>query len=240
MDNRWNVLGPIVGLGLILNLTGCPNPNTYGTPRTTPPGRVSHSIAVEAIGAHGGGGSIDLPTGPTYTLRVGATDNFDVGFRVANMSTLGADAKFNFLKGAFDIAIDPGVQAFYYSVGTSSSDGTSAKTSLSGAYLHLPLLFGANLSESVTLVPTIGIMYGIASSSSTVSSPDENESVKASGNTGLIGRLGLGANFRLGQSFAMQPEVTVMKSFKQGAEGVLYLAGLGFNFGALPDFSDLK
>ncbi len=241
MDNRWNVLGPIVGLGLILSLTGCPNPNTYGTPRTTPPGRVSHSLAAEAIGAHGGGGSLDIPTAPTYTLRVGATDNLDVGFRVANMTTLGADAKFNFLKGGFDIAVDPGVQVFYYSLGATSADGTTtAKTSVSGAYLHLPLLFGANLSESVTLVPTLGIMYGIVSSSNTVSSPDENESVKASGNTGLIGRFGLGADFRLSQSFALHPEVTVMKSFKEGSEGVVYLAGLGFNFGALPDFSDLK
>jgi hypothetical protein len=224
----------------LLASTGCPNPNTYGTPRTVPAGHISHSIAVEAIGAHAGGASVDLPTAPTYTMRIGAAENLDVGLRVANLTTLGADLKWNFLKGPFDMAIAPGAQFFYYSTGTSSGSN-SASASISGTYLHLPLLLGINLTENVTLVPTVGIMYGAVGGSSSVSSGDgSNDSVKASSNTGVIGRFGFGADFRVSAKFALHPEITIMKGFRERAEGVVYLAGLGFNFGTLPDYSDVK
>jgi hypothetical protein len=235
---RKLILGAF-GLASIVSLTGCPNPNTYGTPRTTPAGKISHSIAVEAIGAHGGGASVDVPTAPTYTLRLGVADNVDLGFRVANMSTFGFDGKINFLKGGLDLAVDPGIQGFYYSLGTSAGN-TSASSSVSGAYFHLPLLVGINLSQGVTIMPTAGIMYGVVSTTETVNSDSGNDSVKGSANSGLIGRFGLGLDFRVSQGFGMQPEVTIMKSFKSGAEGVLYLAGLGFKFGHLPDYSDIK
>src|SRR4051812_2568805 len=189
MDNASKYVGSLLGLGLVLTLSGCPNPNTYGTPRTTPVGKVAHSIAAEAIGATGGGVSVGpFPAPPTYTLRVGVADNADIGVRLGNMSTLGVDGKYNFIKThGLDVAVDPGAQFFYFSA--SSSAGTaSASTSITGTYLHLPLLLGVNVGDSLTFVPTAGIMYGIVSGSSTASSGDSKDSVKASSNTGLIGR----------------------------------------------------
>jgi len=240
MHDAVKGLGLVVGLGWLFTLTGCPNPNIYGTPRTTPAGKISHSIAAEAIGAKTDSGGATFPTAPTYTLRVGATDNLDIGVRIANSSTLGVDGKFNFLKSrSFDMAIDPGAQFFYFS--TSSSSGTSnSSVSIMGTYLHLPLLMGVNLGSSVTLMPTAGIMYGVISGSSSASSGSSSDSVKADANTGIIGRFGLGVNVRILDGFAMQPEFTMMKSFKDGASGYLYLAGLGFNFGALPSYADGK
>jgi hypothetical protein len=196
-------------------------------------------VALEAIGAHGGPVSVDVPTAPTYTLRLGVADNVDLGFRAANLTTFGFDGKINFIRGGFDLAVDPGIQAFYYSLG-SSAGNASASQSVSGAYFHLPLLFGINVSQGFTIVPTAGIMYGVVSTSASVSSDSGNDSVKASGNSGIIGRFGLGFDARVSSGFALHPEVTIMKSFKEGAEGILYLAGLGFNFGHLPDYSDIK
>jgi hypothetical protein len=237
---KTQFFGYVAAGACLLGTTGCPNPNTYGTPRTVPAGHLSHSIAAEAIGAHGGSTSVDLPTAPTYTMRIGAADSVDIGVRVANLTTLGADVKWNFLKGGLDLAVAPGAQFFYYSTGN-SGNANSASASISGTYLHLPLLIGANVSEHVTLVPTIGIMYGVVGGSSSVTSSDgSNESVKASSNTGIIGRLGFGADFRVSAKFALHPEFTFMKSFREGAEGFVYLAGLGFNFGTLPDYSDIK
>jgi hypothetical protein len=231
-------IGCCVGLGWLVTLTGCPNPNIYGTPRTTPAGKISHSVAVEAIGFKSDTTSGTFPTAPTYTFRIGATDNLDIGVRVGNSSTLGVDGKFNFLKShSFDMAVAPGAQVFYFSA--SSSSGTSSTSStVAGTYLHLPLLFGVNLGQSATIMPTAGIMYGIASGSSSTSDSSGNDSVKASSNTGIIGRFGLGVNLRVTDGFAMQPEFTLMKPFKDGASGYLYLAGLGFNFGALPSYAE--
>ena len=80
-----------LNLGLLgvaaLVCTGCPNPNTYGTPRTTPSGKLSHSIAVEAVGISATDGatgeevSATAPTLPTYTLRIGLADQLDMGIR---------------------------------------------------------------------------------------------------------------------------------------------------------------
>jgi len=240
MQRAVKGIGFVLGLSWLFTLTGCPNPNIYGTPRTTPAGKISHSIAAEAIGFKTDSGGATFPTAPTYTLRIGATDNLDIGVRIANLSTLGVDGKFNFLKTrSFDMAVDPGAQFFYFSSSASSSDGTSSSSaSIMGTYLHLPLLFGINLGSSVTLVPTAGIMYGMISGSSSASSGSSSDSVKADANTGVIGRFGLGVNLRILNGFAMQPEFTVMKPFKEGSSGYLYLAGLGFNFGALPGYED--
>jgi len=243
MQKIAKFLGYLAATTALFATTGCPNPNTYGTPRTVPAGQVSHSIAAEAIGAHRDGVGVDLPTLPTYTMRIGATEGLDIGLRVANLTTLGADVKWNFLKGStFEMAVAPGAQVFYYSLGSSSSsNGASATSSITGTYLHLPLLMGINVSQRVTLVPSVGIMYGAVNGSSSATTSDgSSDSVKGSANTGVIGRFGFGADFRLSPKFALHPEITFMKSFAEGARGVLYLAGLGFNFGALPSYDDVK
>lgn len=211
-----------------LMLTGCPNPNTYGTPRTTPAGKLSHSIAVEAIGisatdgATGEDVSATLPTAPTYTLRIGLADQLDMGVRASNMTMLGADLKWNFIKGdVFDMAIDPGLQ--FTSV-------TINDVSTTLYYLHAPLLFGINAGETLTIVPSVGVSYG--ASSATV------EQDNASGSTGLMARFGVGFNIRVGRRFALHPEFTALQIVddESGDEGLIYMLGLGFNFGNLPNY----
>src|SRR5690606_6869743 len=136
-----------------LLLTGCPNPNTYGTPRTVAPGKVSHSVAAEWVGwrfearhidetgepvpgepAVTEAGSIIVP--PTYMLRLGISEQVDIGFRAANMTSIGGDVKFNFLRSeVVDLAVDPGIQWMF--------------VGFSVYHVHVPLLVGINLSESV-------------------------------------------------------------------------------------------
>jgi hypothetical protein len=244
--------GRVLGLlgGLTTLLTGCPNPNVYGTPRTTPKGEFSHTIAAEALSISGettttslrssASGQIEevktkenvsvtLPTFPTYQLRYGVAEQADLGFSLKNGSSLGIDFKYNPVKSkSFDLAIDPGAQLFRIS--STSSSGASASINI--AYIHLPLLLGLNLSESLSLVLTPGAVV-VAASGSTSSSSGRDSATSSSG---LLGRLGLGVNIRVSKSFALQPEVTAMRRFSDENSVTFYMAGLGFNFGKLPTF----
>ena len=229
----------VAALGAMAALcTGCPNPNTYGTPRTTPAGKISHSVAAEAIGfkVHKNATSVSpatddsltIPTFPTYTLRVGVADTVDIGARIANMSSLGADVKWNFIKSdVFDMAIDPGFQFFHLSTSSGGAD-----SSFNELYLNAPLMFGINVSDAVSIVPTLGITYGWASAS--VNTTDTRDS--ASANTGVLFRPGLGFDFRIGQKFAIHPEITFLKTLKSDPSTLIYVFGIGFNFGNLPHY----
>ncbi len=225
-------------------LSGCPNPNVYGTPRTTPVGKVSHTVAAEAFGIAFDSETIDPNTGevtkervtatvpmpPTYQIRVGVADRVDVAGRISNMSSIGGDVKWNFYRTpAFDAAIAPGFQ--WFSVSTSAGD-SSASTNV--VYVNGPLLLGLNVSEEVSFVLTPGVTYSI--SDTVVDADDASSGATAHG---IWGRAGFGINFRLTEGFAMQPEVTLMKNLSDDEVGsLLYVMGLGFNFGRLPSFAD--
>jgi hypothetical protein len=229
---RLGALGAMAAL-----CTGCPNPNTYGTPRTTPVGKISHTVAAE--GFHYGVDSTNRPGGtqfsgtaptlPTYQLRVGVLDTLDIGARIANLSSFGGDVKWNFIKSdVFDMAIDPGFQVFHLST---SSGGVS--TSNTEFYGHVPLILGINVADSVSIVPTAGITYALSSAS--VSSSDASGAASADG---IMLRGGLGFNFRISPKFAMQPEVTYLKLLNKSTDPAIswVIFGLGFNFGALPEY----
>jgi hypothetical protein len=216
--------------------TGCPNPNTYGTPRTTPAGKVQHTVAAEGIGftydrpgVNAAGeedtvtDSATLPNFPSYQIRIGVADEIDVGVKVLNMSSIGADVKWNFIKSdSFDMAAVPGFQVFHFSV---NDNGYTQ------FYGNLPLLFGINVGDSVTLVPSAGVTYSLGSA--TVDS-DSNSAAYSDG--GLWLRGGIGFNFRISPKFAMHPEITFLKNIPADNEvdTLLYVFGLGFNFGSLP------
>jgi hypothetical protein len=227
---------------LSVGLLGCPNPNTYGTPRTTPKGKIQHTVALEAMRLSGDvitaqtdpntgnvirqreEQSLTFPTFPTYQLRVGVGDRVDIGARIANLSSFGADVKWNFLKSqGFDMAIDPGLQAFYI-----ASSGGSAFI----GYAHLPLLLGFNLSDDVTLVASPGAVVSFASGSSN----DDDGRSALSSTAGIWARFGLGLNIRTSKKFALHPEITGMRAFTDEST-MLILFGIGFNFGNLPDYS---
>ncbi|MBP6832919.1 MAG: hypothetical protein KA978_19180 [Deltaproteobacteria bacterium] len=229
MNLRWT--RPLAGLALVGALTtGCPSPSIYGTARTIPQGTIQHTLAAEVIGAAGSGATFVYPTLPTYQMRIGLADNVDLGLRLGNLTMPGADVKINFVRGAFDLAIMPGVQAIYGAVGDVGGGIL---------YLNLPLVLGFNLSRNFSLIATPGVAYGYAggsdgsrSSSSGGSSPDTYRG------SGFIPRLGVGANIRLNNTFSIQPEFTGLYSTDTSA--LLFTFGLGFVFGAQPDFSDIQ
>ncbi len=208
-----------------LALTGCPSPSIYGTARTVPRGQMQQSIAVEGIGATSSGASAFLPTLPTYQFRLGLADNVDLGLRVANLSSLGGDVKINLLRGNFDLAVDPGIQGIYAGAGDAS---------VGLLWMHLPVILGFNLTQNFSIIATPGISYGAYFAGD--SSVRGDRTTYSTG--GFAGRFGVGFNLRVNNTFSVQPEVTAL--FNTSTESVLYTAGVGFQFGAHPDFSDVQ
>jgi hypothetical protein len=228
-------------------VAGCPNPNTYGVPRTTPPGKVSHSLALEAfnvsaVTARSTGGRVQternsatFPHLPSYLLRIGLDDRVDLGLRVANLSTLGADVKWNFIRtSAFDLAVDPGVQLAYYSLNAAGTNASGSE-SIFLYNLHAPLLFGINAGD-VTFVPSAGVMFG-GTSQNVTTTTDRDATDTAIGTQTFYLRAGLGVNVRVSRGFALHPEVTVLRGFTV-IEPMFVTFGVGFNFGALPRYGD--
>jgi hypothetical protein len=233
-------------------LCGCPNPNLYTTPRTLNPGDVQLQVAAEGIGAtfdtttttqnadgttttHPSTASFLVPMIPTVGVRVGIADGFELGARVANFDTLAGDAKIRLLKGTVDLALDPGLQ-FIYIAGISSSDsqGNSETVGAGIFYFHVPVLIGFNVSPTVSLIASPGLVFSVATAS--VDTSDNTQEAALS--SGVWGRLGFGVNIRTSKKVSIQPEITFMKDF-QNDNILLYIFGLGFNVGAQPDYSDI-
>jgi hypothetical protein len=216
-----------------LLLCGCPNPNTYTTPRTLDPGKVQWQIAPEAIGVNYNqtvngttqSASAILPMVPTFGARVGMVDGFDMGFRLTNLDSASVDGKIRLVKSQFDVALDPGLQGFYV-----SANGTAAGV----LYMHLPVLLGLNLSENVSIVASPGVVYAVVTSTTNSGSGVQGAATAS----GLFGRLGVGMDFRTSKTFAIHPEITFMRQFSD-IDALIYVFGIGFNIGAQPDYSDL-
>ncbi len=239
----------ILGGGLLLAsslLMGCPNPNTYGTPRTVQKGQISHTVALEGIyvtydqtkivttrQADGTttttttkqSDSAGLPMLPSYQLRYGITDNMDFGVGIKNFDSLQGDFKFNFLKSeTVDLAIDPGLQY----IGAFTKDGSAHLF-----WIHLPLLAGINLSDNFSITGSLGAVAGVVAGNVGTGS---QSGAYSSGSAFLL-RAGLGLNIRTSKDFALGPEVTVMRAFND--ESALYfVGGLGFTFGKHQHFKD--
>ncbi len=221
-----------------LILCGCPNPNTYTTPRTIGSGHFQGSAAVEAWGFYipttsayyappERSGIYSTP--PTLTLRLGLGSSWELAVRASNMSSLGGDVKWNFLKSSrIDLAIDPAFQI--YQDTANNGDGTSQTFT----FLHVPLLVGVNLSRTVSLVFTPGASWGFTSSGMLRFKDGSDQGTT----TGAIERFGMGADFRIKPGFALHPEITFLRGF-DGENRISYVAGLGFNFGAMPNYDDV-
>jgi hypothetical protein len=214
-------------------LLGCPNPNTYGTPRTVPAGKGQHTVAFDAIYARARTAKVDpsgatLPTTddsgtlmlPTYQYRHGLTDTLDFAVRITNMSGLGGDVKWNFLRrSAADLAIDPGVQV------VDASNQTAAVL-----FVYAPLLAGINVTEKITAVLAPGLVYTRALGKLDDEAANKR-AILTSG--GMLASFGLGVNFRTGRATSMMPEITAMRPFNASG-GLVVVAGLGLKFGAQP------
>jgi hypothetical protein len=229
-------------VGVVLALSGCPNPNTYTTPRTLDPGKVQWQVAPEVIGANykTTNGSTDangnlvktnaggvLPMLPSFGMRIGLAEGLELGLRAPNLEPIAADAKIRLLKGSFDMALDPGLQ-FYFA--SSNGNGYSA------VFLHAPLLLGFNLSEKTSIVLSPGLTYATNTGNGVIATAVTGSSAVA----GFMGRLGVGVDFRVSHRFAIHPEITVLEQFTGSQDLFLVVGGVGFNFGAQPDYSDLR
>jgi hypothetical protein len=232
----------------VLFLCGCPNPNAYTTPRTLNAGDLQWQIAAEGwgatinetvqnpggVGVHTESASILTPTVPSFGIRYGVVDGFDLGVRLSNLDSLSVDGKIRLLKSTLDLAVDPGLQAFYLPVSGSDASNQTVSSNAGIFYFHLPVLVGINLSEKFSIVLSPGVTYVVATT--TIASGTDQQQAAAS--TGLMARGGLGFDWRLTKKFAIHPEFTVLKSFGDN-DALMYLFGIGFNIGAQPDYSDL-
>jgi hypothetical protein len=219
-------------VGSLAGLAGCPNPNSYTTPRTLPPGKVQLQVAAEVLGTQfsvndGPQQEIVLPMLPTVGARIGALEGFDVGVRLQNLDSLALDGKVRLLKGRIDLAVDPGVQGFYSNVNGGGGAGVM--------YVHLPLLVGWNVSRSVSIVASPGAVFA------DITKMDESGATGATAtvtNTGWFARFGLGVSIRAYKDLSIQPEITAIQQ-TSGAFETLWVAGVGFNVGAQADYSDV-
>jgi hypothetical protein len=227
----------VVGLGLLA--TGCPNPNLYGTPRTTPAGKGAGFVALEGFGWSVKTKKIvpqndtwnpdqtytgKLPMAPSFGGRFGIAERFDMGLRLSGFTTPGADVKWNFLRtDVLDLAVDAGAEYALFSA----------------FRVHLPLLVGLNFSEKVSLVLLPGVMYGMSTLDDRISEDSTFRTVTSTG--GWYGRAGVGLNIRFNRKVAIQPEITFVKAFKQEQDEIfddvlVYNFGLGLSFGNLPEY----
>jgi hypothetical protein len=235
-----------------LLLPGCPDPNLYTTPRTLDPGDVQFQIAPELIvvdnpppvslapGTTVYPGRTSFPMA-TFGARVGVLDGFEFGMR-DNFGGLAMDAKVRLLKGRLDVALDPGFQMMY------AADG-------SPIYFQAPVLLGVNVWDWLSVVLSPGFAYATAASwpSSETPGPPPVFAPTSAGSgggtlqvspmgaldaaSGAMARIGIGVSLRLARRFAIHPELTLLKPVRQSV--LVTIVGIGFNFGAQPDYSDL-
>jgi hypothetical protein len=231
----------VASAGLALAVSGCPNPNTYTTPRTLDPGKVQWQLAPEfiAVNYDANYGSTDangnpiktnvtgvLPMLPTFGVRTGVAEGVEIGLRLPNHEPIAIDAKFRLLKGRLDVALDPSFQLYYASI---DSNGFVA------AWVHAPVLLGINFSEKVSLVLSPGLAYAANTASGVVPVAIAGASAAA----GFMARLGVGVDVRVSRRLAVHPEITLVRQFTGSEDLLLCVGGIGFNFGAQPDYSDL-
>jgi hypothetical protein len=198
---------------LALLLPGCPNPQTYSPPRTLAKGESSHAIALEAYELRSGSDRLRLP-GPTYVYRHGLSDELDLGLRAVNMSSLGVDLKYNFLRSDVDLAVNPGAQ--FAIVGLDNDRSPFLM-------LDLPLLVGINAAPEVTIVLGGG---GAFISGDALDEPE----TQALDEEALFARGTLGLDLRFTQRFAVHPSVTIFHGLSSGESSVI-LAGCAFRIG---------
>jgi hypothetical protein len=222
----------LAGFFIVACLPGCPDPNTYGTPRTLAPGdfQVQASYGGFAAAAHGSGAL--TPGLPSIGFRAGLADRIDVGARVVSLTALGGDAKLNFVRGRVDLALDPMVQGFW------GIQTVNSFPPIATVEFHLPLLVGINFNDATTLVITPGLVASASTSSAAAYMTPPTPIQTAFTTSGVGGRLGLGLNVHQSDTFSWQPEVTAWHEFNS-TDVWFCVFGIGMSIGNQPDYSDL-
>src|SRR5213078_3281888 len=171
----------LVTLALVV-LTGCPSLSTMQTPATVPNGAVRFGIGLEGVGycKKDSAGATSTVAAPQFELnaRYGVTDDIDIG---GKLYLIGGEigGKYQFAKGTFEAAVAPAVSYISVSLDSGGSGGSGDSTSFSVAYLHLPLLLGYKVTDSLELAFGPKALYAIATGSASDST--NQSSVTSSG-----------------------------------------------------------
>jgi hypothetical protein len=200
---------------LAVACVGCAAPNLYTTPRATPVGKFTSVVASQLL-------SQPELQNQTYSLQVGGrygfAPRFDGGLR-SNFASIAADLKWNAVRTPlFDFALDGGVELLPETL-----------------YVDMPLLFGVNLSEAVSLLASTGITLGEGKQPTLSSRDIYDNGVRPRRPAGyVLLRAGMGAQFRFTPRFAVVPEFTYVGPIDGGIHGTSeFMAfGIGFCFGA--------
>jgi hypothetical protein len=248
MRRHWQLLIAMPAAGCLLHC-GFINPNTYTTPRTLNRGDLQMQAAPEVqwgsftqtvprpsgIGVTTQTTSFTAPLLPSVGARYGVSEGIELGGRLPNLTSLAVDGKIRLLKSRVDFAIDPGVQFFYDNVSSGTGPSGETITQSAGVFVFdAPVLVGINASESWSIVLSPRASYALATSQIT----QGDTSVQASGASSLLAGGGLGVDLRFIKKVAIHPQVTLLKGFGD-VEPLLLMMGIGVNFGAQPDYSDL-
>lgn len=231
----------LVATALAAPSLGCASPNLYTTPRAIAKGKNAFVVAPELValsyrerpGAPRAQVARAAPAVPVIAAREAITDRVDVGLRLANVTSLGVDAKVELLRGpVLDVAITPSAMLLrpppiLPGDGAISLD-TKQQFLAGGASFGLPLLVGINLGR-VTLLTSPGIGHGLAYLR--IVDTEQPTALRAAlFDTGLLLRLGLGLQARITDRFALQPEMTALRSVR--SDGPLQVSlGLAMIFG---------
>jgi hypothetical protein len=229
---------------LSAGLAGCPSSALYATARTLAPGRHQHTIGVEGIApvvvepSSGAVGATFSPNVPTYQARVGLHERVELGVRVPNLSSLGADVKVALVRGRVDVAVMPSVQGAYFAVNV-FGPATGAGSSGGFLYASAPVLVGVNASRRVSVVGHLGPALAYVGGTTTGMAGTASY-VGVTNGAAFALRYGVGVNLRITDFVALHPEVSAFTAF--GANGVASIITpvIGLQLGASPDFSDLE
>jgi hypothetical protein len=189
----------------------------YTTPRATPNNTFSSVVATQLLARPE---LRERVYGLQLGARVGLARRLDGGVRT-NFSALAADIKWNAVRSQyFDLALDGGVEVLPETL-----------------YVDMPILFGVNLSDAISLLPSTGITLGKGNQPTMDGNQTYDDGLHARQPAGrVLLRAGLGAQFRFTPRFAVVPELTYTGPIDGGRHGTAeYVAvGIGFCFGAQP------
>lgn len=210
-----------------LVFAGCPSVSNLTSARTLDKGNLEVTVAptfmnatffeTDADGNTSGAGTT-LPS-VEGQLRYGITDNVELGAKLS-VGGFAGHLKFGLLRSetaedGFNLSLDPGVSFMGFGVGGG----------LAGiVYVYLPVLAGYRFGgHEITFGPRLVPQFAIAGGGGS-----------SSGGMNLLGGGSAAVSFRLGESFRLTPEISVLApldSATRPTTGMLAQFSLGFSFG---------
>jgi hypothetical protein len=215
----------------LLVLCSCAGFNQYGTARTLAPGEANWAVSVDGAteAVHREKFELLVPV-PRLRHRRGLAEDLELDLALGVLLAEGA------LK--YELA---GNERFALAVAPGLSLGVFDDTTWLGE-VHLPVVADVVVAPWLVLVPHVGAGWGMASDPDayrfgvdtfqdmTAESDEEEEASERTSEPFLLG--GLGLYFRLSDSFALQPAVTVV--YRPETDSFVPRAGISAVFGTQP------